>query len=85
MNPMTKVKAVNSPSPVMAAPPGGASILQTACRRAGARLADLARAAREREARYRAELQLARMGDHLLRDVGLTRDDVRSGCVRGQR
>ena len=42
-----------------------------------ARLAALLRAAMERDARHRAERQLARMEDHLLRDIGLTRDDVR--------
>jgi uncharacterized protein YjiS (DUF1127 family) len=42
-------------------------------------LGALVRALIERDARFRASCQLARMEDHLLRDIGLTRDDVRGG------
>lgn len=61
----------------IAAAPAGAPILRATRRWLRARLAALLRAAMERDARYRAERQLARMEDHLLRDIGLTRDDVR--------
>lgn len=77
MNPNPKVKAMTIQLPVKAAPMGAASILPAARRWCRARLADLMRAAMERDARYRASCQLARMEDHLLRDIGLTRDDVR--------
>lgn len=60
------------PIPVEAAS-GGAPIL----RWWRARLAALARAAMERDARYRAAHHLARMENHMLRDIGLTPDDVR--------
>ena len=59
--------------------PGGAPLLQAVRGWCRARLADLLRAAMERDARFRASRQLARMEDHLLRDIGLTRDAVRGG------
>jgi hypothetical protein len=58
---------------------GGASILRPARRWWRAGLAALLSAAVERDARYRASRQLARMEEHLLRDIGLTRDAVRGG------
>ena len=64
-------------SPVKAAPGGVASILKVAARWCRVRLAELVRALMERDARHRAARQLARMEDHLLRDIGLTRDAVR--------
>jgi len=60
-----------------AAPNGAASILTVPVHWCRARLADVGRALMERDARHRASRQLARLEDHLLRDIGLTRDDVR--------
>ncbi|MFO1144435.1 MAG: DUF1127 domain-containing protein [Amaricoccus sp.] len=61
------------------AAPASAPLLHAAHGWCRACLADLLRAAMERDARFRASRQLARMEDHLLRDIGLTRDDVRGG------
>ena len=64
-------------SPVKVVPGGVASIPKVAARWCRVRLADLVQALIERDARHRAACQLARMEDHLLRDIGLTRDAVR--------
>ena len=68
--------------PPIAAAPGGAPTLRTAGHWRRARLAALLCAAMERDARHHALRQLARMDDHLLRDIGLTRD---AGRGRGRR
>ena len=62
-------------TPIAAA--GGAPILRAARRWRRRLLAALIRAAMERDARFRTARQLAEMDDRLLRDIGLTRDDVR--------
>ena len=64
-------------SPAKIAPGGVASILEVARLWCRVRLAELVRAVMERDARHRAACQLARLEDHLLRDIGLTRDAVR--------
>jgi uncharacterized protein YjiS (DUF1127 family) len=68
---------MTSQSPVGAAPHGSASILEGAGRWCRFRFAALLRACVERDARYREACQLARLEDRLLRDIGLTPDDVR--------
>lgn len=65
-------------TPPRAADGGAAPILKGAVRWCGFRLARLSRAWAERDARCRAARQLEKLEDHLLRDIGLTRDDVRS-------
>ena len=68
----TPVKAGDTGSDV-------ASILRTAGRRFGFSLAAIATALIERDARYRALCRLETLDEHLLRDMGLTRDAVRGG------
>ena len=77
LKPNTKVKPMTALSPVKASPGGVAAILKGAGRWCRVRLAELVQALMERDARHRASRQLARLEDHLLRDIGLTRDDVR--------
>jgi uncharacterized protein YjiS (DUF1127 family) len=55
----------------------GIPILRAARRWCGVRLADLLRTCVERDVRYRAARRLETLEEHLLRDIGLTRDDVR--------
>ena len=50
---------------------------QAAGRRRGLRLREILKAAIERDAHWRQMRQLARLDDHLLRDIGVTRADVR--------
>ena len=64
-------------SPAKIAPGGVTSIPKVTARWWRVRLAELVRAVMERDARHRASCQLARLEDHLLRDIGLTRDAVR--------
>jgi uncharacterized protein YjiS (DUF1127 family) len=63
-------------SSVKVAPSAVAAILQVAGRWCGVRLAELVQEWMEDDARRRASGQLARMEDHLLRDIGLTREDA---------
>ena len=64
-------------SPVKVAPGGVTSIPKVTARWCRIRLAELVQAMIERDARHRTLGELARLEDHLLRDIGLTRDDVR--------
>ena len=66
-------------SPATAASNGNsvASLLQTAGCWCGDRLGAILSALMERDARHRAMCQLDKLDDALLRDIGLTRDDVR--------
>jgi len=57
------------------------SILRAAGRRLASCLARIATTLTERDARYRANCRLATLDDHLLQDMGLTRDAVRSGAA----
>lgn len=73
---------MRSVTPVTFASFGG-SILEAARGRWRACLGFLVRAAMERDARFRASRQLARMDDRLLRDIGLTRNS--RDAIRGHR
>ena len=64
-------------SPVKASLGGIAGTPKDAARWCRVWLAELVQAMIERDARYRTAGELARLEDHLLRDIGLTRDDVR--------
>lgn len=80
--PTQKVIPMPAVTPVTSASLGG-SMLEAARARWRACLGALVRAAMERDARFRASRQLARMDDHLLRDIGLTRNS--RDAIRGHR
>jgi uncharacterized protein YjiS (DUF1127 family) len=59
-----------------------ASNLRIEGRRFGFSLGTIVTALIERDARYRALCRLQTLDEHLLRDMGLTRDAVRGGRLR---
>ncbi len=80
---MTKVKPMTLQTPVQFAfsNPNGALNLRTAGRSHGSRLAAILAGWMERDARHRALCRLQSLDEHMLRDIGLTRDDVRGRRV----